>query len=261
MPDLVPHVLTVGALGSRRSRCWTPGRPAAAAGGRPTRARRGVRGPGRAALERPEHDRGGGRGLRPGVGRALAGRAARQLGAIVRGDELAGRITLRGVDHEQGSAEMTTGWSRPHAAAASHLPRSRPSPRGRSARRGSTGSSCSTRPATRRRAGSREKTGFALEGTRVRSLLHDDGWHDMHLQRPRRGPVTAHPALAERGRRCGATSPPRAALVVGGDLLRKIAVPFRRTVLTLDRPGGRDERAARRRARERLGRRRPRASG
>ena len=26
-----------------------------------------------------------------------------------------------------------------------------------------------------------EKTGFALEGTRVRSLLHDDGWHDMHL--------------------------------------------------------------------------------
>ena len=26
-----------------------------------------------------------------------------------------------------------------------------------------------------------EKSGFALEGTRVRSLLHDDGWHDMHL--------------------------------------------------------------------------------
>jgi len=23
--------------------------------------------------------------------------------------------------------------------------------------------------------------GFALEGTRVRSVLHDDGWHDMHL--------------------------------------------------------------------------------
>jgi hypothetical protein len=26
-----------------------------------------------------------------------------------------------------------------------------------------------------------ESSGFALEGTRVRSLLHDDGWHDMHL--------------------------------------------------------------------------------
>ena len=26
-----------------------------------------------------------------------------------------------------------------------------------------------------------EKTGFALEGTRRSSLLHDDGWHDMHL--------------------------------------------------------------------------------
>ncbi len=25
-----------------------------------------------------------------------------------------------------------------------------------------------------------ETTGFALEGTKVRSLLHDDGWHDMH---------------------------------------------------------------------------------
>ncbi len=26
-----------------------------------------------------------------------------------------------------------------------------------------------------------ERSGFALEGTRVRSRLHVDGWHDMHL--------------------------------------------------------------------------------
>jgi RimJ/RimL family protein N-acetyltransferase len=26
-----------------------------------------------------------------------------------------------------------------------------------------------------------EKSGFALEGTKRSSLLHDDGWHDMHL--------------------------------------------------------------------------------
>lgn len=33
-------------------------------------------------------------------------------------------------------------------------------------------------PASCRVAGT---SGFALEGTRRSSLLHDDGWHDMHL--------------------------------------------------------------------------------
>ncbi len=109
-------------------------------------------------------------------------RAERRAGwAVVRGTVLAGRITLRGIDHEQGSAEVTY-WVVPAArgtgvapAAVDALVRWAFDVAGlhRLELQHSTGNPSSCRVA--------EKSGFVLEGTRRSALLHDDGWHDMHL--------------------------------------------------------------------------------
>ena len=182
MPDLVPHVLPVGALSGRPQPVLTVGdlclRPWEA-GDAPALV---------VAYADPAVQHWNGASMDDAEARSYAQewaehwRAERRAGwAVVRGDALVGRITLRGIDHEQGSAEVTY-WVVASA-------------RGTGVAPAALGALCgwafgtaglhrlelqhSTRnPASCRVA---EKAGFALEGTRVRSLLHDDGWHDMHL--------------------------------------------------------------------------------
>ena len=182
MPDLVPHVLRAGALGSRPPpvlsagelvlRPWEPGDAPALV----------------AAYADPGVQHWNGQSMTEREAEAYAAewaehwRAERRAGwAVVRGDELAGRITLRGLDHEQGCAEVTY-WV---VAAA----------RGTGVAPAAVASVCTwafgeagfhrleLQHSTRNPASCRvaEKSGFALEGTRRSSLLHDDGWHDMHL--------------------------------------------------------------------------------
>ena len=106
--------------------------------------------------------------------------AERRAGwAVVRSDALVGRITLRGVDHEQASGEVTY-WVVATARGTGVAPAAVEAVADWAFAAGfhrldlqhSTQNPASCRVA--------EKTGFALEGTRVRSLRHADGWHDMH---------------------------------------------------------------------------------
>ena len=109
-------------------------------------------------------------------------RAERRAGwAVVRDGALAGRITLRGIDHEQGCAEVTY-WVVPAARGTGVAPAAVEAVAQwafdeagfhRLELQHSTRNPASCRVA--------EKSGFALEGTKRSSLLHDDGWHDMHL--------------------------------------------------------------------------------
>ena len=109
-------------------------------------------------------------------------RAGRRAGfALVRRDEVVGRLTLRGVDLEQASAEVTY-WVLASARGEGLAPRAVERLVAwafddlglhRLTLVHSTANEASCRVAT--------KSGFALEGTARSSLLHDDGWHDMHL--------------------------------------------------------------------------------
>ena len=181
MPELVPHVLPAGALSGRaqplldagdlRLRPWQPGDA-----------------PGLVeAYADPGVQHWNGESMTEVEAQAYAQvwadhwQAERRAGwAVVRGDELAGRITLRGIDLEQGSAEVTY-WVVPAARGTGVAPAAVDALSAWAFGAGfhrlelqhSTGNPASCRVA--------EKSGFALEGTRVRSLLHDDGWHDMHL--------------------------------------------------------------------------------
>ena len=182
MPDLVPHVLPAGALGSGPQpalpagdlllRPWEPGDAPALV----------------AAYADPGVQHWNGSTMDDAEARAYAQvwaedwQAERRAGwAVVRGDELAGRITLRDIDHEQGCAEVTY-WVVASARGTGVAPAAVEALCAwafdeagfhRLELQHSTGNPASCRVA--------EKTGFALEGTKVRSLLHDDGWHDMHL--------------------------------------------------------------------------------
>ena len=182
MPDLVPHVLTAGALGSRPQpvlpagdlvlRPWEPADAPALV----------------AAYADPGVQHWNGQSMTEAEAEGYAQewaehwRAERRAGwAVVRGDELVGRITVRGIDHEQGCAEVTY-WV---VAAA----------RGTGVAPAAVDALCTwafdeagfhrleLQHSTRNPASCRvaEKSGFALEGTKRSSLLHDDGWHDMHL--------------------------------------------------------------------------------
>ena len=181
MPDLVPDVLPAGSLrrrsqpvltaGDLRVRPWEPDdAPALVA----AYADPGVQHWNGQRLDRAEAEA----YAQVWHGHWLAERRAGW--AVVRGDVLAGRITLRGIDHEQGSAEVTY-WVVPAARGTGVAPAAVEAVTAWAFEVGfhrlelqhSTRNPASCRVA--------EKAGFALEGTRVRSLLHDDGWHDMHL--------------------------------------------------------------------------------
>ncbi len=182
MPALVPPVLPAGALGlgpqpvlsagDLRLRPWQDGDAPALV----------------AAYADPAVQHWNGASLTEAEASAYAAvwadhwRAERRAGwAVVHGGVLAGRITLRGIDHEQGSAEVTY-WVVPAA-------------RGTGVAPSAVGALAAwafdevgfhrleLQHSTRNPASCRvaDKCGFALEGTRVRSSLHDDGWHDMHL--------------------------------------------------------------------------------
>ena len=109
-------------------------------------------------------------------------RAGRRAGwAIVRGDQVVGRTTLRALDLEQGSAEVTY-WVLASARGWGVAPRAVERLLAwaftdlglhRLTLMHSTANEASCRVAT--------KCGFAVEGTARSSLRHDDGWHDMHL--------------------------------------------------------------------------------
>ena len=109
-------------------------------------------------------------------------KACRRAGfALVRRDEVVGRFTLRDVDLEQGSAEVTY-WVLACARGQGLAPLAVERLAAwayddlgmhRLTLMHSTANEASCRVAT--------KTGFVLEGSARSSLLHDDGWHDMHL--------------------------------------------------------------------------------
>ena len=182
MPDLVPHVLTAGALGGRPQpalpagdlllRPWEPGDAPALL----------------AAYADPGVQHWNGRSLSEPEAEVYAQEwaehwhAERRAGwAAVRGDELAGRITLRDIDHEQGCAEVTY-WVVPAARGTGVAPAAVEAV-ARWAFDEAGFHRLELQHSTRNPASCRvaEKSGFALEGTRRSSLLHDDGWHDMHL--------------------------------------------------------------------------------
>ena len=108
--------------------------------------------------------------------------AGRRAGfALVRRGEVVGRCTLRDIDLEQGSAEVTY-WVLTTARGQGLAPQAVERLAAwayddlgmhRLTLMHSTANDASCRVAT--------KTGFVLEGTARSSLLHDDGWHDMHL--------------------------------------------------------------------------------
>ena len=106
---------------------------------------------------------------------------------------LRGRVALRNVLLGDGVAEVaywTVADARGQGVAARATSALRP---GRSTRSASTAWNSPTPPPTRPPAVSAAKAGFTLEGTRRSALLHQDGWHDMHLHArvqgdPSRGP-------------------------------------------------------------------------
>ena len=182
MPDLVPHVLPAGAL-SRRSQ------PVLAAGDLRVRPWEAGDAPALvAAYADPGVQHWNGQSMDEAEARSYAQvwaehwQGERRAGwAVVRGDELAGRITLRGIDHEQGCAEVTY-WVVPAARGTGVAPAAVEAVAQwafveagfhRLELQHSTRNPASCRVA--------EKSGFVLEGTKRASLLHDDGWHDMHL--------------------------------------------------------------------------------
>jgi len=90
-------------------------------------------------------------------------------------------VTLGRFDPEQGQAEVTY-WTAAAARGTGVAPAAVGAVAGwafdvlglhRLELQHSTGNPASCRVA--------EKAGFVLEGTRRSALLHDDGWHDMHL--------------------------------------------------------------------------------
>ena len=182
MPDLVPHVLPAGVL-SRRPQ------PVLDGGGLLLRPWVAADAPALvAAYADPGVQHWNGQSMTDVEAQAYAQvwadhwQAERRAGwAVLRGDELAGRITLRGIDHEQGSAEVTY-WVVPAARGTGVAPAAVEVVTAW-ALGGAGFHRLELQHSTRNPASCRvaEKTGFALEGTRVRSLLHDDGWHDMHL--------------------------------------------------------------------------------
>ena len=109
-------------------------------------------------------------------------RAGRRAGfALVRDGHVVGRLTLRDIDLEQGSAEVTY-WVVAAARGGGCAPRAVERlvawafdelGMHRLSLMHSTANEASCRVAT--------KCGFAVEGTAQQSVLHDDGWHDMHL--------------------------------------------------------------------------------
>jgi len=109
-------------------------------------------------------------------------KAGRRAGfALVCRDDVVGRLTLRGIDLEQASAEVTY-WVVSSARGSGLAPRAVDRlvawafddlGMHRLTLMHSTANEASCRVATR--------SGFALEGTARQALLHDDGWHDMHL--------------------------------------------------------------------------------
>jgi RimJ/RimL family protein N-acetyltransferase len=100
--------------------------------------------------------------------------------AVVRGTVLVGRVTLSRLVLEGGQAEVTY-WTAPAARGSGVAPAAVEAVTAWAVELGlqrlelqhSTQNPSSCRVA--------EKTGFALEGTKRRAGLHQDGWHDMHL--------------------------------------------------------------------------------
>ncbi|NEE01355.1 GNAT family N-acetyltransferase [Phytoactinopolyspora halotolerans] len=101
--------------------------------------------------------------------------------AIIRDDALAGRVGLRILDLREGTAEIAYWTAR--AARGNNIA-------GRATRRLSTWlfqdiglHRLELRHSTLNEASCRiaEKAGFAYEGTLRQAVLHQDGWHDMHL--------------------------------------------------------------------------------
>jgi RimJ/RimL family protein N-acetyltransferase len=100
--------------------------------------------------------------------------------AVVRGPVLVGRVTLTRLVLDGGQAEVTY-WTAPVARGSGVAPAAVDAVAAWAFELGlqrlelqhSTQNPSSCRVA--------EKTGFALEGTKRRAGLHQDGWHDMHL--------------------------------------------------------------------------------
>jgi len=113
------------------------------------------------------------------VGRLLAHRRKGSW-AVVRAQALVGRVTLTRLMLEGGQAEVTY-WTVPVARGTGVAPAAVEAVAAwafdlglqRLELQHSTQNSASCRVA--------EKSGFALEGTKRRAGLHQDGWHDMHL--------------------------------------------------------------------------------
>jgi len=105
---------------------------------------------------------------------------ARAGWAVVRAQALVGRVTLTRLMLEGGQAEVTY-WTVPVARGTGVAPAAVEAVAAwafdlglqRLELQHSTQNSASCRVA--------EKSGFALEGTKRRAGLHQDGWHDMHL--------------------------------------------------------------------------------
>ncbi|MFJ6570416.1 GNAT family N-acetyltransferase [Streptomyces sp. NPDC091292] len=112
-------------------------------------------------------------------------------------DEIAGRVALRCVALEDGAAEIAY-WTVPAARgrgvapiAVTALSRWALHDIGfhRIELLHATGNEASCRVA--------DKTGFALEGTKRSALLHQDGWHDMHLHARVRADAAPPPGYGE----------------------------------------------------------------
>lgn len=100
--------------------------------------------------------------------------------AVVRDEELVGRVTVSRLVLEGGQGEVTY-WTAPWARGTGVAPAAVEAVTAwafdlglqRLELQHSTANQSSCRVA--------EKAGFALEGTKRRAGLHQDGWHDMHL--------------------------------------------------------------------------------
>jgi len=115
---------------------------------------------------------------------AAAAQWGRETGAhwaVTDGASLLGRMSLRSIDLTDGSAEVTY-WVLPAARGRAVAPRalttvSRWALEKAGLHRLELEHSTSNQPS----CAVARKAGFVLEGTRRRSTLHADGWHDMHL--------------------------------------------------------------------------------
>ena len=182
MPSLVPPVLPAGSLGGSPQ-------PELAAGGLLLRPWRVDDAPALvAAYADPTIQHWNGDSMDEAEALAYAAvwadhwLAERRAGwAVVRDSAVVGRTTLRDLDLEQGQAEVTY-WVAPAARGTGVAPTAVEAVAAwafgsaglhRLELQHSTQNAASCRVA--------EKTGFRLEGTMRRSLLHADGWHDMHL--------------------------------------------------------------------------------